>query len=141
MVKLDRRISALTSPSPKLRAIVAGGALAVLAGVAGPAALTHSGHQAYTSPTSTNVAMAMVANTSTAPSNDQLHPGGIPAGQSDLPLTTDQLNNAKKIVQAGQAMGLPPRAWVIAVATSMQETKLNNYGDLALPTLRPARPR
>jgi hypothetical protein len=153
MVNFDRRISAftsrftsaLTSPrfatispkvralnttSPKMRAIVAGGALAVMTGVAGPVALTHSGHHAYTPPVSTNVAMAMIANTSTAPSNDQLHPGGIPAGQSDLSLSADQLNNAKKIVQAGQAAGLPPRAWVIAVATSMQETKLNNYGDL-----------
>jgi len=27
-------------------------------------------------------------------------------------------------------MGLPPRAWVIALATSLQESHLNNYGDL-----------
>jgi hypothetical protein len=74
--------------------------------------------------------MATVANASTAPANNQLHPTGIQGSQSDLSLSADQLNNAKKIVQAGQAMGLPPRAWVIAVATSMQETKLNNYGDL-----------
>jgi hypothetical protein len=45
-------------------------------------------------------------------------------------MSTEQMRNAQKIIQAGQAMGLPPRAWVIAVATSMQETKLINYGDL-----------
>jgi len=112
-----------------MRAIVAGGALAIMAGIAGPVALTQTGHQAYASPAS-SVAMATVANSSTAPSDNQLHPTGIQGSQSDLSLSADQLNNAKKIVQAGQAMGLPPRAWVIAVATSMQETKLNNYGDL-----------
>jgi hypothetical protein len=120
---------ALTTTSPKVRAIVAGGALAIMAGIAGPVALTQTGHEAYASPAS-SVAMATVANASTAPSDNQLHPTGIQGSQSDLSLSTDQLNNAKKIVQAGQAMGLPPRAWVIAVATSMQETKLNNYGDL-----------
>jgi hypothetical protein len=124
------KVRALNTASPRVRAIVAGGALAVLTGVAGPVALTHSGHQAYASPASNSVAMAMVANTSTAPSNDQLHPGGINADQSDLSLSADQLKNAQQIVQAGKAMGLPPRAWVIAVATSMQETKLNNYGNL-----------
>jgi hypothetical protein len=141
MVKFDRRIfpfsrfnspkiKGLTSASPRVRAMVAGGALAVVAGVAGPVALTHSGHEAYTSPTSTSVAMTMVADSKQAPSDSQLHPVGIQGSQSSLSLSADQLTNAKKIVQAGQAMGLPPRAWVIAVATSMQETKLNNYGDL-----------
>ena len=129
-VTVSPKVRALNTTSPKMRAIVAGGALAIMAGIAGPVALTQTGHQAYASPASTTVAMAAVANTSTAPADNQLHPTGIQGSQSDLSLSADQLNNAKKIVQAGQAMGLPPRAWVIAVATSMQETKLNNYGDL-----------
>lgn len=37
-----------------------------------------------------------------------------------------QMNNALKIVQAGQAMGLPERAYVIAVATALQESRLYN---------------
>jgi hypothetical protein len=37
-----------------------------------------------------------------------------------------QMNNALKIVQAGQAMGLPKRAFVIAVATALQESRLYN---------------
>jgi hypothetical protein len=37
-----------------------------------------------------------------------------------------QMNNALRIVQAGQAMGLPKRAYVIAVATALQESRLYN---------------
>jgi hypothetical protein len=40
------------------------------------------------------------------------------------------MSNAKAIVAAGQAKGLPPRAWVIAIATSLQESQLKNIGDL-----------
>jgi hypothetical protein len=40
------------------------------------------------------------------------------------------MSNARAIVQAGQAMGLPPRAWIIAIATSLQESNLKNLGDL-----------
>jgi len=36
-------------------------------------------------------------------------------------------------VQAGQAMGLPKRAFVIAVATSMQECNLYNLASTVLP--------
>jgi hypothetical protein len=43
------------------------------------------------------------------------------------------MNNAKRIVQAGQAMGLPKRAFVIAVATSMQECNLYNLASSVLP--------
>jgi pimeloyl-ACP methyl ester carboxylesterase len=67
-----------------------------------------------------------------APSTDQLMPQGEPSAdsQSSLNLNQDQINNAHAIVNAANAMHLPPRAAVIAVATSMQETKLVNYGDL-----------
>jgi len=41
-----------------------------------------------------------------------------------------QVRNAAAIVQTGQDMNVPPRGWVIAVATAMQESKLHNYGDL-----------
>jgi hypothetical protein len=43
------------------------------------------------------------------------------------------MNNALKIVQAGQAMGLPPRAYVIAIATAMQESRLRNLASTRLP--------
>jgi hypothetical protein len=41
-------------------------------------------------------------------------------------LNQTQMNNALKIVQAGQALGLSRRAFVIAVATAMQESNLYN---------------
>jgi hypothetical protein len=44
-----------------------------------------------------------------------------------------QMNNALKIVQAGQAMGLPKRAFVIAVATSLQESQLRNLASTRIP--------
>jgi len=44
-----------------------------------------------------------------------------------------QMNNAMRIVQAGQAMGLPKRAFVIAVATAMQESRLYNLASTRIP--------
>lgn len=44
-----------------------------------------------------------------------------------------QMNNAKRIVQAGQQLGLPKRAYVIAVATSLQECNLYNLASSVLP--------
>jgi len=40
------------------------------------------------------------------------------------------MNNARAIIHATKELNLPPRAAVIAVATSLQETKLRNYGPL-----------
>jgi hypothetical protein len=67
-----------------------------------------------------------------APDTAQLMPLGVPSPdtQSTLELTGAQIDNAHTIVAAANAMHLPPRAAVIAVATSMQETKLINYGNL-----------
>ena len=65
------------------------------------------------------------------PTSAQLMPEGAPThGQAAFTPTATQLANAKAIVKAGQEMKLPPRAWVIAVATSMQESKLQNLGNL-----------
>jgi hypothetical protein len=44
-----------------------------------------------------------------------------------------QMNNALKIVQTGQAMGLPQRAYVIAVATAIQESQLRNLASTRIP--------
>ncbi|MEV0327575.1 M23 family metallopeptidase [Micromonospora echinospora] len=40
-----------------------------------------------------------------------------------------QLRNAAVIIKVGQDMELPPRAWVIAVATAMQESGLRNLAN------------
>jgi hypothetical protein len=65
-----------------------------------------------------------------APSDKQLHPTGIPGGQESFTPTKEQLQNAKAIVDTGKKLGLPPRAWVIAVATATQESTLRNLGHL-----------
>lgn len=42
----------------------------------------------------------------------------------------DQVSVARTVVQVGQQMGVPPRGWIIAVATTMQEAGMHNPGDL-----------
>jgi murein DD-endopeptidase MepM/ murein hydrolase activator NlpD len=41
-----------------------------------------------------------------------------------------QMKNAAIIINVGKQLKLPPRAWVIAVATAMQESNLRNLGHL-----------
>jgi hypothetical protein len=64
------------------------------------------------------------------PSAADLFPHGKATDQSAIPLSPDQLRNARAIVQTGQKLGLQPRAWVIAVSTALQESKLTNLGNL-----------
>jgi hypothetical protein len=65
-----------------------------------------------------------------APTVQELHPVPVTTAQQRFTPTQEQLSNAKAIVDAGKAMGLPPRAWTIAVATSLQESNLHNIGHL-----------
>jgi murein DD-endopeptidase MepM/ murein hydrolase activator NlpD len=55
------------------------------------------------------------------PNGDLDRVGGIDAGQT---------RNAAIIIAVGQRMNVPPRGWVIAIATAWQESKLNNLGFL-----------
>jgi hypothetical protein len=48
-------------------------------------------------------------------------------------LDQTQMNNAKAIVDAGKALGLPKQAYVAAVMCSLQESKLYNLASYALP--------
>jgi murein DD-endopeptidase MepM/ murein hydrolase activator NlpD len=45
-------------------------------------------------------------------------------------LTADQMRNAAIIVHVGQDMSVPPRGWVIGVATALQESRLTNLPNL-----------
>ena len=45
-------------------------------------------------------------------------------------LTEDQVRNAAVIVKVGQDLQVPPRGWVIAIATALQESRLNNLPHL-----------
>jgi hypothetical protein len=48
-------------------------------------------------------------------------------------LSQKQMDNAATIVRVGREMGLPKRAWIIAVATAMQESDLHNTASEAVP--------
>jgi murein DD-endopeptidase MepM/ murein hydrolase activator NlpD len=45
-------------------------------------------------------------------------------------LSEDQVRNAAIIIKTGQDMNVPPRGWVIGVATALQESELTNLPDL-----------
>jgi hypothetical protein len=118
----------------KRRAVLAVGGLALAGGmIGGPttAALAgdHTPSQASTSAAVATVAQA--ADKGNAPTTAQLMPHGTPqSGQETFTPTKEQMDNAKQIIEAGKQMKLPPRAWVIAIATSLQESKLVNLGHL-----------
>ncbi|MEU5907368.1 hypothetical protein ABZ780_23745, partial [Micromonospora sp. NPDC047467] len=50
--------------------------------------------------------------------------------QSRIPLNDEQTANVKAIIAATKKAGLPERAAVISIATSLQESKLENLGHL-----------
>jgi hypothetical protein len=64
------------------------------------------------------------------PAERDLMPAGIPGGQSAFTPSAEQVRNAERIARTGERMGMPPRAQVIAVATALQESKLENLGHL-----------
>lgn len=68
----------------------------------------------------------------------QLMPGQPSGHQNSLTPTKDQMDNVTTIVGVGKGMNVPPRGWVIAVATAIQESSLHNisYGDAAGPDSR-----
>ena len=91
-----------------------------------PAAAAAPAPAAVATPTAHGVA----GLTGPMPTPEQLHPVAASGDQQTFAPTAEQMSNARAIVKAGQAMGLPPRAWIIAVATSLQESNLKNIGDL-----------
>ncbi|MGI5152508.1 hypothetical protein ACQEVC_40065 [Plantactinospora sp. CA-294935] len=64
------------------------------------------------------------------PSRDKLVPHGVQGEQSRISLSGEQSDNVKAIVKATKKAGLDERAAVIAVGTSLQESKLENLGHL-----------
>ncbi|HEY4418330.1 MAG TPA: NlpC/P60 family protein, partial [Pseudonocardia sp.] len=59
---------------------------------------------------------------------------GLAGGSSGIRasnLSEEQRRNAATIIQTARDMGAPPRAWLVALATAMQESTLRNinYGD------------
>ncbi|GGR74749.1 hypothetical protein GCM10010169_18340 [Micromonospora fulviviridis] len=62
--------------------------------------------------------------------SDKLIPHGVQGAQSKITLNDEQTANAKAIIAATKKAGLPERAAVISIATSLQESKLENLGHL-----------
>ena len=54
----------------------------------------------------------------------------VQGAQSHIDLNDEQTVNAKAIIAATKKAGLPERAAVISIATSLQESKLENLGHL-----------
>ena len=128
----------MTRTLTRLQTLLAGGAFA-LAGIGGSAAALASDatpaaaasvelNPVAAAPTS--AAPTSAAPTSSAPSDAELHPMPVTAAQKTFTPDHDQLVNAKAIVDTAKELNLPPRAQVIAVATSLQEANLHNIGDL-----------
>jgi len=76
--------------------------------------------------------MGLVGCTATAPPSGQSASAGTTAAQSRQIAGWDaeQVANAATIVTVGSRLGVPPRGWVIAVATAMQESQLTNLPNL-----------
>jgi hypothetical protein len=118
----------MTRKLTRLQTLLAGGAFA-LAGIGGSAAaLAADATPAAASVETTPVAAAPTS--APAPSDAELHPFAVTAPQKTFTPDRDQLVNAKAIVETAKELNLPPRAEVIAVATSLQEANLHNIGDL-----------
>ncbi|WP_408632875.1 hypothetical protein [Micromonospora sagamiensis] len=92
--------------------------------VAGPvaAATVESPAQA-----ATPVAVAVQGDN---PDTGRLMPHGVRGEQSRIPLDAEQTGNVKAIIAATKKAGMDERAAVVAIATSLQESKLENLGHL-----------
>ncbi|MDQ7904375.1 hypothetical protein RB614_43640 [Phytohabitans sp. ZYX-F-186] len=64
------------------------------------------------------------------PGMDKLVPHGVQGEQSYFALSGEQVDNAEAIIAATKKAGMDERAAVVAIATSLQESKLVNLGHL-----------
>ncbi|MFI7491183.1 hypothetical protein ACIBXA_22630 [Micromonospora echinaurantiaca] len=97
--------------------------LAVAGGLAaGP--LNH----ADSTPTTGPAAVAMVE--AGKPDMAKLIPHGVQGEQSRIDLGDEQVDNVKAIIAATKKSDMDERAAVVAIATSLQESKLENLGHL-----------
>ena len=64
------------------------------------------------------------------PDTGKLIPHGVQGKQSHIDLNDEQTANVKAIIAATKKAGMQERAAVISIATSLQESKLENLGHL-----------
>ncbi|MGN9894199.1 hypothetical protein, partial [Micromonospora sp. L31] len=60
----------------------------------------------------------------------KLIPHGVQGKQSRIDLDSEQTENVKAIIAATKKSGMDERAAVVAIATALQESKLENLGHL-----------
>ncbi|BCB76210.1 hypothetical protein ACFQ1L_27265 [Phytohabitans flavus] len=96
------------------------------------AALASPAHEAPATAAPATVAVAQVKTDKPAPKPgmDKLSPHGVQGQQSSVKLSDEQTKNAKAIIEATKKSGMDERAAVVAIATSLQESKLDNLGHL-----------
>ncbi|MEV6817095.1 hypothetical protein, partial [Micromonospora sp. NPDC051296] len=64
------------------------------------------------------------------PDSGKLIPNGVQGKQSRIDLNAEQTGNVKAIIAATKKAGMDERAAVVSIATSLQESKLENLGHL-----------
>ncbi|MBM0257409.1 hypothetical protein, partial [Micromonospora sp. 4G55] len=64
------------------------------------------------------------------PGKGKLIPHGVQGKQSRIDVGDEQTKNVKAIIAATKKSGMDERAAVVAIATSLQESKLENLGHL-----------
>ncbi|SCL32425.1 hypothetical protein GA0070624_4473 [Micromonospora rhizosphaerae] len=64
------------------------------------------------------------------PDTGKLIPHGVQGTQSRIDLNKEQIGNVKAIIAATKKSGMDERAAVVSIATSLQESKLENLGHL-----------
>ncbi|MGS2614402.1 hypothetical protein ACVCAH_07700 [Micromonospora sp. LZ34] len=64
------------------------------------------------------------------PDKAKLIPHGVQSKQSRIDLNDEQVRNVKAIIKATKKSGMHERAAVVAIATALQESKLENLGHL-----------
>ncbi|MCW3820110.1 hypothetical protein ONA91_37330 [Micromonospora sp. DR5-3] len=87
-------------------------------------------HHQDTTPTATSGLIPAAVVQADKPDTAKLIPHGVQGAQSRIDLNDEQTGNAKAIIAATKKAGLPERAAVISIATSLQESKLENLGHL-----------
>ncbi|MGN9779744.1 hypothetical protein ACTMS0_28940 [Micromonospora sp. H33] len=103
--------------------------------VLGIAGLAFAGGM-FAGPATTNAAPSIeskpVAATAQADKVDKgkLIPHGVQGKQSRIDLTDEQIGNVKAIIAATKKADMDERAAVVAIATALQESKLENLGHL-----------
>ncbi|WKU04900.1 hypothetical protein [Micromonospora sp. HUAS LYJ1] len=74
--------------------------------------------------------VAVVQADKPAVDKDRLIPHGVQGKQSRIDLDDEQTSNVKAIIAATKKAGMDERAAVVSIATSLQESKLENLGHL-----------